>query len=92
MSTKAMMLAVFILFGMAALSAAGEGEKVSAAKLPKFIRQDPLDFILVARDDYYSPTYVQVKVKHGSVIRIENKGAKAHGLIIPAFRYQGVIL
>jgi plastocyanin len=91
MHTKVIVLTLSVLLGIAASSSAMVASKVNAPKIPKLIHQNAKAFILVARDNYYSPRYVEVKVRSGSVISIENKGANTHGLIIPAFSYQGVI-
>ena len=60
-------------------------------KIPKLVDQRPEAPKLVARDDYYSPKFLEVKVKAGNVISLKNMGTKNHGFIIPAFEYQGVI-
>ncbi|MBI3802959.1 MAG: cupredoxin domain-containing protein [Nitrospirae bacterium] len=79
------------LFGFVSFGSASVGPQVHVPKVPKLIEQNPGAPFLVARDNYYSPRYLQVKVRGGSVLSIENKGANTHGLIIPAFAYQGVV-
>ena len=64
---------------------------LAAPKIPKLVDQTPEDPKLVARDDYYSPKYLEVDVAGGNEITVRNKGGKIHGFVIPAFGSQTIL-
>ncbi len=64
---------------------------LTAPKIPKLVDQSPEDPKLVARDDYYSPKYLEVEVEGGNEITVRNKGINVHGFVIPAFGSQTIL-
>ncbi|MDC4203077.1 MAG: cupredoxin domain-containing protein [Candidatus Manganitrophus sp.] len=66
-------------------------KKLRAPKYPKLVDQRPEAPKLIARDDYYSPRFLRVKVVAGNEISLENKGVNIHGLVIPALSQINVI-
>ncbi|WDT73940.1 MAG: cupredoxin domain-containing protein [Candidatus Manganitrophus sp.] len=66
-------------------------KKLRAPKYPKLVDQRPEAPKLIARDDYYSPRFLRVKVVAGNEISLENKGINIHGLVIPALSQINVI-
>ncbi len=85
------LFALVSLLGTTALVEANIDKKFHAPKFPKLVDQRPEAPKLVARDDYYSPRYLQVKVVAGNEISLENKGIHIHGLVIPVFSHISVI-
>ncbi|TAJ98743.1 MAG: hypothetical protein EPO39_17500 [Candidatus Manganitrophaceae bacterium] len=82
---------LLFLFGTAAIVEANIDKSVHVPKFPKSVDQRPEAPKLVARDNYYSPRYLQVKVVAGNEISLENKGGNIHGLVIPALSHVSVI-
>lgn len=64
---------------------------LAAPKIPKVVDQSPEDPKLVARDDYYSPKYLEVDVAGGNEITVRNKGGNIHGFVVPAFGSQTIL-
>ena len=91
MRRVAFFLGLILLLGTAALVEASIDKSVHVPKIPKLVDQRPDAPKLVARDNYYSPKYLQVKVVAGNVISLENKGINIHGFVIPAFSHIGII-
>ena len=84
-------LSLLFLFGTAALVEASIDKSIHIPKIPKLVDQLPDAPKLVARDNYYSPKYLEVKVVAGNTISLENKGINSHGFMIPAFSHFGII-
>jgi plastocyanin len=79
------------LFGTTALVEANVNKKPHVPKYPKRVDQRPEAPKLVARDDYYSPRFLQIKVIPGNEISMVNKGGNIHGLVIPTLSQINVI-
>ena len=82
---------LIFLLGTAAWVEATIDKRVHIPKIPKRVDQRPEAPKLVARDNYYSPKYLQVKVFAGNTILLENKGTNVHGFVIPAFSHVSII-
>ncbi|MCG3117073.1 MAG: cupredoxin domain-containing protein [Candidatus Manganitrophus sp. SA1] len=85
------LFALISLIGTTTLVEANINKKLRAPKYPKLVDQRPEAPKLIARDDYYSPRFLQVKVVAGNEISLENKGINIHGLVIPALSQINVI-
>ena len=85
------LFALISLLGTTALVEANINKKNHVPKYPKLVDQRPEAPKLVARDDYYSPRFLQVKVIAGNEISLENKGGNIHGFVIPALSQINVI-
>jgi plastocyanin len=66
-------------------------QNLPAPKTPKWVDQSPDAPKLVARDNYYSPKYLEVRAKPGTQISLKNIGAIIHGFMIPKFPYQSIL-
>ncbi|NKE69911.1 hypothetical protein MNODULE_04015 [Nitrospiraceae bacterium HYJII51-Mn-bac16s-1-B09] len=84
------LFALISLIGTTALVEANINKK-HVPKYPKLVDQRPDAPKLVARDDYYSPRFLQVRVVAGNEISLVNKGGNIHGLVIPALSQINVI-
>ena len=89
--TAVTLLILSALSGFVSFGSASVDPQVYVLKIPKPFEQNSGAFLFALVNDY-SPHYLQVKVRGGGVISIENKGANTQGLIISAIAFHGVVL
>ncbi len=91
MRSAIFILSLLFLLGTVTLVEANIDKRLHVPKVPKRVDQSPEAPKLVARDNYYSPQFLEVKVVAGNTISLENKGVNLHGFVIPAFSHVSII-